>query len=234
MPITLQCQNCGDDYKNQPCKRSTSKFCSKKCKWEYNHWSNEPNTECTYCKKSFHMKPSAKNRFSRNHGYFCSNVCYAKFKSTGVYDGNKNPNYRGKTKCSDGYPLRKYVPTLLKINGMKRMKLHHAVCCEILGVNQIPLGYDVHHRDCDVYNNDPNNLVLLDKSDHIWIHKQFGNATLWAHYHNKVTTRKIVSWSDDKDRASRILGLTVIDQRTSNFKSFEDTHRGDGGFGSTG
>tara|TARA_R110000803_G_scaffold91785_1_gene159302 strand:+ start:482 stop:1018 length:537 start_codon:yes stop_codon:yes gene_type:complete len=163
----------------------------------------------------FHLKPFAKKRFKRTLGYFCSNTCVGEFKSKGCYDGNKNPNYKGRTEDSDGYTLREYVDCGSRVNGLKRMKLHQAICCEALGVVKIGQGLHVHHRDCDVKNNDPKNLVVLLISDHKWIHKQFGSATLWAHYHGKVKTEQLISWSDNKDRASRLIDLNVLSQKAT-------------------
>lgn len=39
-------------------------------------------------------------------------------------------------------------------------------------VDDIPEGYDVHHRDFDKTNNSPINLQLLSKSDHMKLHKE--------------------------------------------------------------
>lgn len=81
-----------------------------------------------------------------------------------------------------------------------------------MGIDNIPDAVHVHHRDCDVLNNDPMNLVALTTGDHIWLHKQYGNATLWAISHGKLSVSDAVSWSDDPSRASRLLTLTSISQ----------------------
>jgi hypothetical protein len=94
----------------------------------------------------------------------------------------------------------------------KKIKLHIAVACEILNLGSIPKGYHVHHRDCDVLNNCPDNLALLRLSDHVWLHKQFGNATLWAFMHGKISFASLVEWSDDRQRAERLLSVNIIDQ----------------------
>lgn len=206
------CAHCGTSYRVIPARLASSKFCSKKCKWDHHGWSSEPNTKCTQCGVMFHIKESQKNRFKRTHGFFCSNACVGLFRRTGVYNGSKNPNYRGKTKDYDGYPLREYPAACNAVGGFKRMKLHQAVCCEALGVDRIGGGLHVHHRDCDVRDSSPGNLCVMTISDHKWIHKQFGNATLWAHAHGKIETSELASWSDDPERASRLLDLTVSDQ----------------------
>lgn len=95
------------------------------------------------------------------------------------------------------------------------MKLHQAVCCEILGVQRIGNGLHVHHRDCDIMNNDPKNLAVLGASDHKWLHKQYGVATLWAFMKGKVGLEELISWSDDRSRAKRLLEIDVTMQNAS-------------------
>jgi hypothetical protein len=241
MPVIKECLHCKKEFSVIPYKADTAKYCSKKCKWDFHGWSSEPNTTCAQCGKEFHLKPFNKKRLERSHGYFCSNVCVGVFRSSGVYDGNKNPNYRGRTEDSDGYSLRTYVEHCSGVNGLKGMKLHQAVCCEIFDVKKIGMGLHVHHRDCDVRNNEPTNLSILCISDHKWLHKQFGNATLWAHYHGKINTESLVAWSDDKDRAARLLDASVLNQSIEQIGVVIDgllianseTARGGDGFGST-
>lgn len=157
------------------------------------------------------MKPSQKNRYLRTLGYFCSNVCAAKSKQD-AYFGEKNPNYKAKNVDCDGYRI--YAPAARSVGSIGRMKLHQAVCCEILGIERIPIGLHVHHRDCDIKNNAAENLVVLSASDHKWMHKQFGVATLWAFCNKLIDLNSLASWSDDKERAMRLLPMTVIDQKS--------------------
>ena len=48
-------------------------------------------------------------------------------------------------------------------------QLHRAILEDHLGVI-IPPGYDVHHKDENSMNNDPSNLVMLLKADHMRLH----------------------------------------------------------------
>jgi len=73
----------------------------------------------------------------------------------------------------------------------------------------VPEGYCIHHRDCNIYNNDPSNLALLTNSDHRWIHKQYGNATLWAFCNNKVSLEDLISWSNNPERAKNLLTKSI-------------------------
>ena len=120
------------------------------------------NTICTQCSIEYHLRESAKKRYKRTHGYFCSTKCLAEFRKI-KYLGKENPNFRIQvTRDYDGYKLA-YLPKF------GRIPLHHQVVFETLNINKIPKGYHIHHRDCNVDNNLPENLVLLTISDHKWL-----------------------------------------------------------------
>lgn len=198
------CEICASSYFSE---RSASKYCSKKCYGK--SIKAKPNTVCTNCGIDFHMKESQKVKGSRTLGLFCSVKCSAESK-TKSYLGSKNPNNKNRNVDSDGYRI--YSPQNSLLLGSKKMKLHKALALEVLGIEDIPKGFHIHHRDCDVLNNETNNLAVLSISDHRWLHKQFGNATLWAYIHGKVLFEDLVSWSDDKDRAYRLLNISLENQ----------------------
>jgi hypothetical protein len=212
MPIIKQCHNCKTEYKIKPAEAEKSKFCSNKCKWDFNGWSSEPNTECTFCKNKFRMPESAKKRYKRTDGYFCSNSCLAEHRKES-YKGSKNPNYKAAETDHDGYLTvnRVNAKDSNRFSNVMERKLHRAVCAESLGVLKIS-GFVVHHRDCDIKNNTEENLAVMNESDHRWIHKQYGNATLWAFMNNKISLSDLVSWSDDKERSEKLLTLCVKNQ----------------------
>lgn len=205
--IDKTCATCGGSFK-VPQWRGTAKYCSPACRIEA---AKAPaNATCAHCGKQFHVKVSQLRRYPRTLGVFCSNVCLAEKKKT-AYSGHKNPNYRGRTADSDGYLLHAPAASNLHTGGRGK-KLHIAVAEEVLGVRKIPAGLCVHHRDCDLNNNEPRNLVVLTRSDHKWLHKQYGVAVLWARHHGRVSIDELVSWSDDKPRAARLLPLNVTQQ----------------------
>lgn len=222
MPIVKQCKNCNSEYSVRQVEAEKSKFCSRKCKWDFNGWSSEPNTTCTNCGLRFRMPESRKKRYKRTDGYFCSNSCLAEHRKTS-YKGSKNPNYRN-IKCDqDGFLTvnRVNVKDSNRFSMVKERKLHRAVCAESLGVLKMS-GLVVHHRDCDVENNTKENLAVMTESDHRWIHKQYGNATLWAFMHEKVSLEDLISWSDNKERANRLLLLHVENQTVESLGFVED------------
>lgn len=66
-------------------------------------------------------------------------------------------------------------------------------------------------------NNDPENLAVLTISDHKWLHKQFGVAVLWAFCRGRIESETLVAWSDDRERAKRLLPLNVRIQEGRDF-----------------
>lgn len=197
--MKLKCPVCTKDFnrnqsKNQPIKESTC--CSHKCASAYKKLKPNNNCKCDNCDKVFHKKPSDKTRTN-----FCSMKCMGEYRSKNAL-GSNNPNFRNRMYDQDGYRL---------INSEKygNKKLHHVIAYEILNITSIPKGYHVHHRDCNHLNNNSENLVLLNMSDHRWLHTQFGSATLWAYMNNKVSLDELVNWSNDKDKALRLLPLNL-------------------------
>lgn len=204
--MKINCKVCSKEFVRYGKQASKAVCCSTKCLGEYN--KAKPNTKCTQCNKDFHLKESSKKRYKRSHGYFCSAECVANFRKE-KYLGEGNPNFRKQVnRCSDGYKLD-YIPKF------GRIKLHHKVTFEILGINKIPNNYCVHHRDCNVDNNTPENLVLISNSDHRWLHKQFGNATLWAYVNNKITLDELLKWTSNIEDAKRLLPLNLLEQKKS-------------------
>jgi len=199
----IKCKVCNKEFKRYGKQILTAKTCSFKCLGEYNKAT--PNTQCSQCLKWFHMKESQKKRYKRSQGYFCSTTCVSDFRKI-EYLGDNNPNFRAQvTRDTSGYLLT-YLPSF------GRIRLHHKVAFETLLINKIPKGYCIHHRDCQVDNNSPENLALLTLADHRWLHKQFGNACLWAYSHNKISKEELMSWTNDKERASVLLDTNIVNQ----------------------
>lgn len=198
------CVICNKEYKRFGKQAEKAKTCSYECLGIYNKAKN--NTICTQCGGHFHIKESSKKRYKRNHGYFCSTLCVAKFRKV-KYLGEENPNFRKQvTRTSDGYKLS-YIPKF------GRIKLHHKVVFETLNISKIPTNYCVHHRDCDIDNNLPENLVVISHSDHKWLHKQFGNACLWAYINDKISLEELLKWTNDIERAKFLLPLNLLLQK---------------------
>jgi len=202
----IVCHTCSKEFNVIKSRKDTAKFCSKKCLGKFNQ--GELNTLCTECGREFHLKESSKRRYKRSQGYFCSTKCVANFRKK-EYLGINNPNYRNIIRDNDGY-LLSYLPKF------GRIKLHHQVVFEYLNIVKLPSNYCVHHRDCEIDNNDVENLVILNGSDHRWLHKNFGNATLWAFIHNKITIEELCTWCKNPEKAKKLLLLNIKTQKENN------------------
>lgn len=206
--IDKQCFICDKSFKVIAARTHSAKYCSTTCR-DIGLKQKTNNQKCSSCGTKFHMKQSQVDRYARKLGVFCSYKCAATAKSN-KYTGVDNPNYKGKNVDEDGYRI--YTPSASYLLGLKRMKLHQAVCCEALGILEMPKGIHIHHRDCSIQNNEPTNLAVLSISDHKWLHKQYGVATLWAYCIGRISLDELVSWSDNEDRARKLLPLDVTQQ----------------------
>lgn len=180
--------------------RPNAKFCCPACRQE--SLKGEKDSKCTQCGCMFHMKKSQQKRYTRRLGTFCSNTCLAEFKKVG-YKGDENPNWKNKGTDSDGYLI--WVKAGMTGVGIEENRLHRAVACESLGVIKIEKAIHVHHRDCNILNNTPQNLAVMNASEHKWLHKAFGNAALYALSVGKVSIDDLTSWCYDPLKAKQLL-----------------------------
>jgi hypothetical protein len=204
--VEKKCLTCEKKFSVIDSRSETAKFCSKKCAAP--QLRGENNTTCTECGNPFHLKESSKKRYKRTQGYFCSTKCVADFRKK-AYVGNNNPNFRNSER--DG----KYLLSMLPKFG--RIKLHHMIVFECLGISELPDKYCVHHRDCNVDNNDEENLAVLSWSDHRWLHKNFGNATLWAYVNNRISLDELCQWCKNPEKALALLPLNILKQKETNW-----------------
>ncbi len=202
-----QCLLCLKDFSIPIARKDTAKYCSRVCADKAPREKNHVN--CAECGKSFPLKKSQAER-SKYWGNFCSKPCSSSFQSR-MRSGENNPNFKNRNYCNDGYRL--YTPQASLKLGFGKVKLHHAITFITLGINSIPSGYHVHHKDCDIMNNNEDNLQLISTSDHKWIHKEFGSATLWAFERGKIKLDDILSWSSDRLRAKFLLLSNISNQK---------------------
>lgn len=198
MAVSVRCLVCGKEELVIPSRANRYKTCSVQCQGSYVSMvhSHKVLLHCPICQTPMQIKPSHVTRRRT-----CSAACLAKLHQS-RYQGVGNPNYRGRR----GYPL-----TRLALGG-KLKRVHIQVALETLGLDQLPDGYHVHHRDGDTWNNVPTNLVLLIRADHRWIHHQVGLALQRALTHGWVTLDDVCSWTDDSERARTLLTTNLYDQ----------------------
>ena len=204
---TVKCIVCNKEELVSPSRFKNYKTCSISCSSKYRLSLVVLNCECKNCGKPFHRKESHVRKNS-SIGNFCSQKCTTFYKKQ-YYLGENNPNFRGRQYDSNGYRINHYP----KIG---RVKEHLFVTLNYLNLSKIPKGYCIHHRDCNIYNNIPENLAVLKTNDHRWLHKQFGNATLWAFAHNKIDYESLLSWSNDIKKCELL--KTNLTNQTGVFK----------------
>jgi len=211
--VTVTCAVCGKQLEIFPTRAPKFRTCSRKCK---GIWLRKlaPKVEklCVVCKKPFKTKQSHLGR-----RVYCSKQCQGSAYAT-KYLAEHNPNYRGRTENWDGYPMKVDYKT------HKTMPIHKAVVLEFLEVEKLGKNWTIHHRDCNVHNPVLENLAVLSRSDHKWLHKQFGNAGLWAYMRQKVSLDVLISWSNDPERARRLLLLNVTQQKGWTFSDLPTIH----------
>jgi hypothetical protein len=201
--MNRDCAICGKEFSFGKSREKTAKYCSRECSAK-GHFRPR-NTRCIVCGVLVYRKPNelAKSKV----GITCSMKCSGTLRKS-IFRGKDNPNYKESRVGSDGY----LISTSEFDGEIKEPKLHREVYRRELGIESIPVGIHIHHRDCNPRNNDPENLVGLTPSDHKWLHKQYGNATLWAMCNDLVSINDAITWSDDQDRARRLLTLNSIVQ----------------------
>lgn len=253
--IKLVCAVCRVDFFVTPGRKDTAKYCSRQCSDKAPRKRNE--VRCRECGQLFPLKASSAGR-AKYWGNFCSKHCISAFRRR-ASTGESNPNFRGRNFDQDGYRI--YTPAASLGLGLGRIKIHHAVALTSVSLKKVPAGMHVHHRDCNVLNNEPSNLSFMTASDHKWLHQQFGVATLGAMMRGDIDVSVVARWSDDPIRAESLLLVDVSTQgvlmeyfrrkrvdtdmgQVASIKGVQvsfieagelsDTQRGSGGFGSTG
>lgn len=196
--IKVQCKECGKIEYVTPCRAKKYCTCSVECLAKYNakRYSTKVKKICPYCRKEFMVKRS---HFDRR--VYCSQQCRQaelpiKFKGAG------NPNFKGRIENSDCY---------LKNN---KYTIHRERVMDVLGVSELPKSLIVHHKDGDKHNNNPENLLLLTRKWHTWLHKNIGNYVFKALYDGKMTIDEVINITPDehKDQVNYMLNTNCTQQ----------------------
>lgn len=72
---------------------------------------------------------------------------------------------------------------------------------------------NLNRSDNDPLNNSLENLVILSKYEHRWIHVTFGVATLYAVSKGKVSAEEASSWCVDPALGLRLLTTNLLTQK---------------------
>lgn len=197
--VKVVCAVCGKEEYVYPSRAKKYLTCSVEClsKLNRHRYSKKVSKECPVCHKTFEVKRSHSHR-----RVYCSMECKNK-DLPNKYSGSGNPNFKGRTENSDGY----------KIN--ERFVIHRETVKDILGIEKLPAGLIVHHKDGDKHSNDPHNLILLTHSLHTWIHKNIGNLVFKAIAEGKIDVNTVLSWfsnEEDRQKAEYILNTDCTQQ----------------------
>ena len=207
--IEVTCCVCGKKEYVFKSRAKNYKTCSKECLGVYLKKLNSKKItlKCPICGCEYETKKSA----ILHHKTCGKPECRSKWLSQNNTGAN-NPNYRR-------------IETLIKSQSLsnnkdlydKSKRIYRHIVKEVLGLDScgaIPKGYAIHHKDCNHYNNDPHNLILIPKNAHMLIHKWFGNILLSALHTGKISKDFFFGLCNDEQRIfySNIIDLDITDQ----------------------
>lgn len=197
--VKTKCTYCGTEFECQRWRIEKRKniFCSKKCENEFKISNRINNKICLVCGKAFHSKPSQDSKY-------CSIKCHAIAKQTYMLSSNnhqfglkgrKNASWKSDEKISYyGYKLIRKLNHPFK-NEEDFVFEHRLVAEKYLLTDECSVEIDghiylnpqfvVHHIDFDRLNNDVNNLIIMERGEHIALHKKLKHENELKIYCNK-------------------------------------------------
>lgn len=201
--VEVTCCVCGKKEYVYKSRAKKYKTCSRECSAIYLQKLNSQKLTliCPICGCEYESKRSAVS-----HHKTCGKPECRKEWASQTRTGANNPNYRR-------------IENLLKTQGLHNNEkryyqsqgIYRHIVKEILGLKScaaIPKGYVIHHKDCNHYNHNPHNLIVIPKKTHILIHKWFGNILLSALHTGKITRELFFDLCNDEQKT---FYLNIID-----------------------
>lgn len=191
--MLIHCDCCGVEFDCSPSRYNKSKThcCSKKCMNALMKEIRESkkdyfNCVCPVCDKKFHAKPTHKKRYK---AICCSMECCKKLKSIN-FSGENNHQYGLKGELNASWKsdekISSYGYRLIRcldhpFRNKSDFVFEHRLVAEqylLTEENSVEINrrkylkkeYEVHHIDDNKLNNNPNNLMVVTKSEHRAIH----------------------------------------------------------------
>lgn len=191
-------------------------FCTRSCQGRWNKWHKTPNVQCSRCQVPFWVKSNrAPGTTSEPNRYFCSRQCTdsAQRGWTPPKVLARDSKQQTRPRTSAGYvkPDRE--------NRKLFVTEHQRIVCEHFGIEKMPEGWNIHHRDCRKDNNCIDNLVILSPENHRWLHNEAGSGLMFAYCRGEISEEQIRRWYEQPDRILTLLRLKLIDQKIEDFPS---------------
>ena len=184
----VKCDNCGKEFMCERWRIEQRKhvFCCRKCSGEFTKKQTKPNVKCEVCGKEYHLKPS---HVHKNKRHFCSKECLLEGRRKWMIGegnhqfglkGDLNASWKTNEKISYyGYKLIRVLDHPFKNSDgfvfehrliAEKYLLTENNFIEINGIKYLHPDYVVHHLDFNRLNNDPKNLLIINKSEHMKLH----------------------------------------------------------------
>jgi len=117
--ITLECERCGEQYREKKSRKDRSKYCSRECR------EDKVELVCDFCNKEYIVWAY------RSDSRFCSRECTGKHKSTitgkehPLYDGGPTDEYKKKGWTTFSNRYREWVGSCEYCGSDEELHLHH-------------------------------------------------------------------------------------------------------------
>lgn len=133
------------------------------------------NVKCDYCKT---IVSKSRRELEKYDKHFCSNDCKHRY-----FTERNNPMWNGGTSVQKGYVMKRKSVS----DKTRYTREHRIVAARMLGRN-LKTNEVVHHKDGNRANNDPSNLEVMTRSEHIKTHWKQGDYDERFRQKRKVTS----------------------------------------------
>ena len=155
--MIVKCDFCGKEFNkptnkvNESRKNGWNLYCSADCR----NKAKKIKCLCANCGKELWKTPSEIAR-SKTGNVFCNKSCACSYNNSHFRLKENNPNWKGGKVGSKAY-------TIIAYRTYKK-------ACAVCGNEDVDV-LEVHHIDCDHFNNDPDNLIILCANHHAKVHR---------------------------------------------------------------